>query len=72
MYYRYTRHTHIHTHTHTHTHTHIYIYSVVRLESWNLRIGKRSFARHVLVVTNYTVTMGFDGAFGDISMVTTF
>jgi hypothetical protein len=32
----------------------------------------RSFARHVLTATKYTVTMGFDGAFGDISMVTTF
>jgi hypothetical protein len=26
----------------------------------------RSFARHVLMVTKYTVTMGSDGAFGDI------
>jgi hypothetical protein len=31
-----------------------------------------SFARHILMVTKYTVTMGFDGAFGDISIVTTF
>jgi hypothetical protein len=32
----------------------------------------RSFARHILMVTKYTITIGFDGAFGDISTVTTF
>jgi hypothetical protein len=31
-----------------------------------------SFTRHILMVTKYTITMGFDGAFGDISMVMTF
>jgi hypothetical protein len=45
----------------------------VRLESWNLRIrwaGLRE-ARS-LGNTKYTVSLGFDGAFGYISMVTTF
>jgi hypothetical protein len=32
----------------------------------------RSFAKHVLMLTKYSVTMGFDGAFGDIFIVTTF
>jgi 2-methylisocitrate lyase-like PEP mutase family enzyme len=32
---------------------------------------ERSFARQVLMVTKYTVTMDFDGGFGDISTVTT-
>jgi hypothetical protein len=31
-----------------------------------------SFARHLLMVTKYTVTVAFDGAFGDISMIRTF
>jgi hypothetical protein len=41
-------------------------YCDVRLESWNLREA----CSHGN--TKYIVTTGFDGAFGGISMVTTF
>jgi hypothetical protein len=49
------------------------IHCDVRLENWNLLIcwaelgEARSHGN-----TKYTVTVDFDGAFGDISMVTTF
>jgi hypothetical protein len=32
----------------------------------------RSSAKHVLILTKYNVTMGFDAAFGDIFIVTMF
>jgi hypothetical protein len=45
----------------------------VQLESWNLRIRRaelREARSHGN--TKYTVSLGFDGAFGGISMVMTF
>jgi hypothetical protein len=45
----------------------------VRLESWNLHIRRadlREARSHGN--TKYAVIMGFDGAFGGISMITTF
>jgi hypothetical protein len=49
------------------------MYCDVRLKSWNLRIRwaelREAPSRGN---TKYTVTLGFDGAFGDISRVKTF
>jgi hypothetical protein len=49
------------------------IYCDMRLESWNLCI-RRAELREACSGgnTNYTVSLGSDGAFRDISMVTTF
>jgi dihydroorotase len=48
-------------------------YCDMRLESWNLRIHQaelRKAPSHGN--TKHTITLGSDGAFGDISMVTMF
>jgi hypothetical protein len=48
-------------------------YCDVRLESRNLRVRRAELHQsRAHGNTKYTVTMGFDGAFGDISIVTTF
>jgi hypothetical protein len=45
----------------------------VRLESWNLRIRWAELRDELSHGnTKHTVNMGFDGAFGDISVVTMF
>jgi hypothetical protein len=50
-----------------------YIYCDVQLDSWNLCIHWAELRKaHSHGNTKYTVIMGFDGAFGDISMVMTF
>jgi hypothetical protein len=44
----------------------------MRLESWNLRIRWAELLKARSYGNKIHRTVGFDGAFGDISMVTTF